>query len=299
MSTCGDFGLGSGDMFGPLRQTFRASHKVIVVDLHGHGRTPLGARSKISFVEQGNDLAVLLDKLGIAKVHVLGYSMGAAVAFRLAVQHPAKVDRLALVSMGFASDGFYPEMIPMQASVSGKMADMMKDTPMYKSYAAIAPNPGEFPKLLDAIGDAMRQSYNDAEDVKKLAVPTILIFGDSDMFRLEHVVEFYRLPGGGQKDAGWQREHMAKNRLRSCRTSPTTSSSWRPRWRPPRSRSSTTRRSRPAGTSRSGAAEPQTSNIKRSGASRRSLTATRNDTASRPSTTRWSYDSATYIIGRT
>jgi hypothetical protein len=33
------------------------------------------------------------------------------------------------------------------------------------------------------------------------------------MFRLEHVVEFYKLLGGGQRDAGWQREHMATNRL--------------------------------------------------------------------------------------
>jgi hypothetical protein len=39
------------------------------------------------------------------------------------------------------------------------------------------------------------------------------VFGDSDMFRLEHVVEFYKLIGGGQRDAGWQREHISKNRL--------------------------------------------------------------------------------------
>ncbi len=41
----------------------------------------------------------------------------------------------------------------------------------------------------------------------------MLIVGDSDMFRLEHVVEFYRLLGGGARDAGWQREHMVQNRL--------------------------------------------------------------------------------------
>ncbi|MGE0402107.1 MAG: alpha/beta hydrolase, partial [Kofleriaceae bacterium] len=35
----------------------------------------------------------------------------------------------------------------------------------------------------------------------------------SDMVRLEHIAEFYKLLGGAQKDAGWQREHMAKNRL--------------------------------------------------------------------------------------
>ena len=41
----------------------------------------------------------------------------------------------------------------------------------------------------------------------------MLVVGDSDMFRLEHVIEFYKLLGGGQRDAGWQREHIAKNRL--------------------------------------------------------------------------------------
>jgi hypothetical protein len=39
------------------------------------------------------------------------------------------------------------------------------------------------------------------------------VFGDSDMFTLEHIVKFYKLLGGGQKDAGWMREHMATNRL--------------------------------------------------------------------------------------
>jgi hypothetical protein len=41
----------------------------------------------------------------------------------------------------------------------------------------------------------------------------MLVYGDADMIRLDHVVEFYRLLGGGLKDAGWMREHMSKNRL--------------------------------------------------------------------------------------
>ena len=40
-----------------------------------------------------------------------------------------------------------------------------------------------------------------------------LIYGDSDMIRPEHIVEFYQKLGGGLKDAGWMREHMSKNRL--------------------------------------------------------------------------------------
>ena len=59
----------------------------------------------------------------------------------------------------------------------------------------------------------MRQPYDFSEDVKTLRMPVMLVYGDSDMFRPEHIVEFYRLLGGGLRDAGWQRETMSQNRL--------------------------------------------------------------------------------------
>ena len=205
-------GLGSIDMFGPLLPLFTEHRQVISVDLHGHGRTELGER-RISLIDMGDDLAVLLAEFGYGKVDVLGYSMGAGVAFRLAVQHPAAVRRLALASAPFAQDGFFPEMLPQQAQVSAGMAEAMKDTPMYQSYKAIAPHPEDFPKLLDRMGELMRQPYDWSEDVKKLEMPVMLVYGDSDMIRPEHIVEFYQLLGGGLKDAGWMREHMSQNRL--------------------------------------------------------------------------------------
>ena len=147
------------------------------------------------------------------QVDVLGYSLGGGVALRLAVQHPSRVRRLVLVSAGYAQDGFYPEMLPMQAQVGAAMAESMKDTPIYQSYAAIAPNPEEFPKLLDRMGEWMRTPYDWEQDVKKLTMPVMLVFGDSDMFRPEHIVKFYQLLGGGLRDAGWMRENMSPNRL--------------------------------------------------------------------------------------
>ena len=59
----------------------------------------------------------------------------------------------------------------------------------------------------------MRQPYNWSENVKQLRMPVMLVFGDSDMIRPEHIVEFYKLLGGGLRDAGWMRENMARNRL--------------------------------------------------------------------------------------
>jgi pimeloyl-ACP methyl ester carboxylesterase len=205
-------GLGSIDMFGPVLPMLTKERQVIGVDLHGHGRTALGERP-ISLIDMGDDMATVLKTLGYGNVDVLGYSLGGGVGFRLAVQHPALVRRLALVSAGFSQDGFYPEMLPMQAQVGAAMADAMKETPMYIGYKAIAPKPEEFPKLLDRMGELMRTPFDWSEDVKKLTMPVMLVYGDSDMFRLEHVVRFYQLLGGGLKDAGWMREHMSKNRL--------------------------------------------------------------------------------------
>lgn len=205
-------GLGSSGMFAPIMPAFTAHRQVIAVDLHGHGRTALGTR-KISLPDIGDDMAVVLKQLGMKQVDVLGYSFGGGVAFRLAAQHPELVRRLVLVSAGFSDDGFYPEMKPMQAAVGAGMAEMMKETPMYTGYVAVAPKPEDFPRLLDAMGELMRGRYDYADDVKKLTMPTMLIFGDSDMYRPEHEIEFYKLLGGGLRDAGWQRETMSKNRL--------------------------------------------------------------------------------------
>jgi pimeloyl-ACP methyl ester carboxylesterase len=205
-------GLGSIGMFEPVLPALAEGREVIAVDLHGHGRTALGDRP-IRIPEIGDDMAEVLHRLGYDQVDVLGYSFGGGVAFRLAVQHPERVRRLAIVSAGFARDGFYPEMLPMQAQVGAAMAEQMKETPMYRSYMAVAPRPEDFPRLLDRMGELMRTTYDWSEDVKTLKMPVMLVYADSDMYRPEHIVQFYQLLGGGLRDAGWMREHMSQNRL--------------------------------------------------------------------------------------
>jgi pimeloyl-ACP methyl ester carboxylesterase len=160
-------------------------------------------------------MAAFIRSLGYSQVDVMGQSMGGGIAFQFAVQNPDMVRRLVLVSTPYAQDGFFPEMLPLQAQLGAAAAPMMKDTPTYQSYAAVAPHPEEFPKLLDQMGAYMRKPYDWSADVAKLTMPVMLVYGDNDMFRPEHIVKFYQFLGGGLRDAGWNREHMSKNRLAS------------------------------------------------------------------------------------
>ena len=205
-------GLGSSDMFAPILPKFAEHRSVIAVDLQGHGRTALGERP-FGLEAMGDDMAAIVKALGYDKVDVMGYSLGGGVAFRMAVQHPEAVRRLVMVSTGYAVNGFYDEMRPQQAQVSAAAAEFMKDTPMYKSYVAVAPKPEDFPRLLDALGAFMRKDYDFSADVPKLKMPVMLVYGDSDMYKPEHEIKFFQMLGGGLKDAGWMREHLSQNRL--------------------------------------------------------------------------------------
>lgn len=205
-------GLGSIDMFAPILPALTEHRQVIAVDLQGHGRTRLGDRP-IALEAIGADMGELIAELGYSQVDVMGYSMGGGVALQMAAQAPEKVRRLVVVSAPFARKGFFPEMIPQQEAVGAGMAEMMKETPMFISYKAVAPDVSEFPRLLDAMGELMRRDYDFSDAVAKLTMPVMLVYGDSDMIRPEHIVEFYQKLGGGLKDAGWMRENMPKNRL--------------------------------------------------------------------------------------
>jgi 2-succinyl-6-hydroxy-2,4-cyclohexadiene-1-carboxylate synthase len=77
----------------------RGGLRTVVVDLPGHGRSGVAADPARMTVERtADDLAGILARIGIAPSAVLGYSLGARVALRLAIAHPEAVARLVLES---------------------------------------------------------------------------------------------------------------------------------------------------------------------------------------------------------
>jgi pimeloyl-ACP methyl ester carboxylesterase len=198
-------GLGSGEMFGPILPALAEHHQVVAVDLQGHGRTadidrPLDVRL------MADDVAALVDHLGLEQPDVMGYSLGAGVALHTAAKHPDKVRRLVLVSANIRRDAIYPELLDQQGQVSAAAAEFMVDTPMYQLYQRVAPRPEDFPRLLDKIGVAMAQDFDYAEDVRGLRMPTLVVAADADMAPPSHYAEVFGLLDGGLRDGGWAGE---------------------------------------------------------------------------------------------
>jgi pimeloyl-ACP methyl ester carboxylesterase len=205
-------GIGNGAMFGALMPALSASRRVITVDLQGHGGTadvdrPLRPET------MADDVAALIEHLGLPRADVMGYSLGGLVALRAAIQHPQRVRRLVLVSVGFRRDGSHPEVVESMDRFSPEMADMLAQSPLYEGYARLAPRVEDWPVLIAKTSEVLKYDYDWTADVERLEPPTMLVFADADSIRPAHIVEFYGLLGGGLRDANWDGSLRATARL--------------------------------------------------------------------------------------
>jgi hypothetical protein len=97
--------------------------------------------------------------------------------------------------------------------MSGANAEAMKQSPMYKLYAQIAPNPSLWAKSLDQIGSLTATEFDWLAEMSSVKSPTIIIAGDWDAVKMTHLTEMFAKLGGGLQDAMWDHSGMNANRM--------------------------------------------------------------------------------------
>ena len=205
-------GLEAIEGFAPILPRFAEGREVIAVDLQGHGRT-LPFDRPMTWPNLANDIAALIRYLGHDKADILGYSLGGLVALRTTLDHPELVDRLVLVSIPYAFVGWHDYNQQGMRSMTGAIAEDMKQTPMYARYEKLSPDPSLWSKTLDQTGALVGGDFDWSAEIPAIKSPTLLIYGDYDSVRTSHAAKFFELLGGGQADGGWQGEGMTPNRL--------------------------------------------------------------------------------------
>jgi flavin reductase (DIM6/NTAB) family NADH-FMN oxidoreductase RutF/pimeloyl-ACP methyl ester carboxylesterase len=97
----------NAEAWAPQIEAFSATHRVIAMELAGHGeRQP--PRESTTLDDDVAQARRLLDDLGIAAANVVGHSMGGLIAMELAIAHPERVRRLGVLNAAAASDHVFP-----------------------------------------------------------------------------------------------------------------------------------------------------------------------------------------------
>jgi len=189
-------GVGASEMLNPIMPAFAKNRQIIAVHLQAHGRTA-DIERPLSFELMADDIAALIKYLGLEQTDLLGYSLGGEVALQTTIRHPDLIHKLVLVSAAFKHGGFYPEVLESFEHMGPDAAQFMSQSPLAKLY----PNK-DWAALFTKLGHLMRQDFDWSKGVAEIKSPVMIIFADADTYRTSHIMEFFALLGGGQRDAG-------------------------------------------------------------------------------------------------
>jgi len=180
--------LGLANVFPSLTR----NRQLIAVELQGHGRTADIDRP-ITFEQHADDIAALLNQLGIGQADFFGESFGGTVAISIAVRHPELVRRVAIYGSILAR---FEEVIPPNS-----LAEFMTLTPDHPSveferenYQRVAPDPTQWPTLFAKSSSVVWNGFSH-DELKSIEAPVLITAGDHDVLvpPVEHHLAMSRL----------------------------------------------------------------------------------------------------------
>lgn len=177
----------------PQIPAFARYFRVIAIDHLGHGQSPMVAE-RLAVADMGRAVLDLLDELQLSQVHVVGSSLGGAVALWLTLYHPARVSKLVLYRVGYRKDA------RTHAGTRGMAdPDYWRDVGMHKWLSDIhAPQggPDAWEEVIGRVAEALEPATTDhahqIEILENIFQPTLLVVGDRDpVAPLEQILEMF------------------------------------------------------------------------------------------------------------
>lgn len=158
--------------FAHQMEPFAKHFRVIAVDTRGHGQTPRG-EAPFTIRQFAEDLLAFMDRLGIEKAHILGFSDGGNIAMLFAMTHPERVGKLILDGANLDASGVKWK-IQFQIEIGYRIA---------KLFARKSP---EARKNAEMLGLMVYDPNVKPEELARIQSPTLVIAGDKDMIKDAH-----------------------------------------------------------------------------------------------------------------
>jgi pimeloyl-ACP methyl ester carboxylesterase len=177
-------------------------HRLIVVDMRGHGHST-NPENRFTHRDAGADVLLLLDHLDIDRFSAMGISSGGMALLHMATSHPRRIESMVLIS---ATSHFTDEARAMLRGASfGTMPAQVRE--MYRECAKRGDEQiRDLISQFNALGNSNDDMNFTAESLSTIAARTLVVHGDRDrFFPVDIPVDLYRsipdaalwiIPGG-------------------------------------------------------------------------------------------------------
>jgi pimeloyl-ACP methyl ester carboxylesterase len=185
-------GFVNSDVWGFEVPLLMKTHKVIVVDNRGHGRSTMGDQP-LSYELMAADVLQLMDQLKIKKASIVGWSDGGIIGMILAIRHPERINKLFTFGANYDFSGYKTET-PDSASSAKFMTRAQKD------YQRLSPTPENFTGLKKALGKMYGKEPDlKPEQLRTITAPTVIAYGQYEQFiKAEHFQALAQLIQGAK-----------------------------------------------------------------------------------------------------
>jgi pimeloyl-ACP methyl ester carboxylesterase len=186
----------------PFTAELAERHRLIVVDLRGHGHST-NPENKFTHREAASDVFLLLEKLGVGRFSAMGMSSGGMTLLHMATSQPTRMDAMVLIS----ATTHFPDQARaiMRRASFGTMPQQVQEM-----YRVCAKRGDEQIRQLVAQFNALHDNYDDmnftAQSLSTITAHTLVVHGDRDnFFPVEIPMSIYRsipdaalwiIPGG-------------------------------------------------------------------------------------------------------
>ncbi|UZN05285.1 alpha/beta fold hydrolase [Cellulomonas sp. S1-8] len=149
-----------------------ARRTLVGIDMRAHGRSPRGD-GPLRIATMADDVAEVLDELGLVGADVLGFSDGGNVALELAVRHPAGVGRLVVVGANLFPAGLTASTVAEIRAAHAVVGALARVLPALRVRA-------------EKVALMVHDPCLDPADLAHVRVPTLVVVGERDLVRPEH-----------------------------------------------------------------------------------------------------------------
>ena len=176
-------------MWDPQVPALAERYRVVTYDTRGHGASPAPA-GPYTLDDLVDDVLALLDRLGVARAHVAGLSLGGMTALRLAAREPARVHRLAVLCSSARTEpqGFLERAAAARSAGTASFAPAVVGRWLTPGHAAA--HPDLVARLEAMIAGADDEGYAACAevvggvdlraDLGRITAPTLVVSGAED-----------------------------------------------------------------------------------------------------------------------